>query len=164
MRLRALAVCAVLAGVLADYSSHQVADAGPVAAGRVPAAYTADINRAGRTCPQISTAILAAQIHQESGFNPRAVSPAGAEGIAQFEPATARAMGVDPFDPHAAIAAMARLDCSEARRFGSLDDALAAYNAGPGPVEAGTWRGITQTRDYVADITAAAPGYEKGAT
>ena len=85
----------------------------------------------------VSAALLAGQLMAESGFDPNAGSPAGAEGIAQFMPATAAAYGLtDPFDPVAAIDAEAHLMADLIRRFGSPELALAAYNAGPAPVEA----------------------------
>ena len=69
----------------------------------------------------------------ESNFNPFAVSPAGAQGIAQFMPGTAAAYGLDdPFDAPAAIDAQAHLMSDLLRQFGSVPLALAAYNAGPG--------------------------------
>ena len=72
----------------------------------------------------------------ESNFNPYAGSPAGAQGIAQFMPSTAAAYGlVNPFDPVAAIDAQAHLMSDLLRQFGDLSLALAAYNAGPAPVE-----------------------------
>ena len=71
-------------------------------------------------------------IWQESGFNPRSVSRAGAQGIAQFMPATARSMGLpDPFDPIQAIGKAAELLRELRARFGNLGLAAAAYNAGP---------------------------------
>jgi soluble lytic murein transglycosylase-like protein len=73
----------------------------------------------------------------ESNFDPYAGSPAGAQGIAQFMPSTASAYGLrDPFDPHEAIDAEAHLMSDLIHRFGSPELALAAYNAGPAPVEA----------------------------
>jgi hypothetical protein len=104
--------------------------------------------------------ILAAQIQQESGFDPNATSSAGAEGIAQFEPATAASNGVNPWDPNSAIPGMARLDASYAKTFGSWELALAAYNAGPGAVESAgnAIPNITQTQDYVSSIMSAAGG------
>jgi hypothetical protein len=79
----------------------------------------------------VSAALLAAQLHQESGFNPAAVSGAGAQGIAQFMPGTARLYGLrNPFDADAAIDAQAHLMRDLLRRFGSVSLALAAYNAG----------------------------------
>ena len=70
-----------------------------------------------------------------SNFNPNAVSPAGAQGIAQFMPATAIAYGLDdPFDPEQAIEAQATMMGELLAQFGSVELALAAYNAGPGAV------------------------------
>lgn len=83
----------------------------------------------------VSAALLAAQIMAESNFNPNAVSPAGAQGIAQFMPATAIAYGLDdPFDPEQAIEAQATMMGELLAQFGSVELALAAYNAGPGAV------------------------------
>ncbi len=85
----------------------------------------------------VSAALLAAQLMAESNFNPYASSPAGAQGIAQFIPSTAAAYGLrDPFDPVEAIDAQAHLMSDLIRQFGSPQLALAAYNAGPAPVEA----------------------------
>jgi soluble lytic murein transglycosylase-like protein len=130
---------------------------GELKPGTVPAAYAALVTSAGATCPQITPGLLAAQINQESGFNPGAVSPTGAEGIAQFEPGTAASNHVDPWDPDSAIHGMARLDCANVRRFGTVTLALAAYNGGPGIV--GYWQDVDQTRHYVAAILAATPHY-----
>jgi transglycosylase-like protein with SLT domain len=83
----------------------------------------------------VSAALLAAQLMAESGFNPFAVSPAGAQGIAQFMPGTADSYELDdPFDPVAAIDAQAHLMSDLIRQLGSPELALAAYNAGPGAV------------------------------
>jgi soluble lytic murein transglycosylase-like protein len=69
---------------------------------------------------------------QESGFRSDVVSRAGAQGIAQFVPETARSVGLDnPFDPLQAIAASARLLRNLVTKFGNLGLAAAAYNAGP---------------------------------
>src|ERR687895_2225684 len=99
--------------------------------------------------------LLAAQLYAESGFNPFARSPAGAQGIAQFMPGTAQAYGLaDPFDPVAAIDAQANLMSELLERFGGKPAlALAAYNAGPGAVE--QYGGIppyAETRAYAAKI------------
>jgi nitroreductase len=84
----------------------------------------------------VSAALLAAQLMAESNFDPFAVSPAGAQGIAQFMPTTAASFGLDdPFDPVAAIEAQAHLMSDLIRQLGSPELALAAYNAGPGAVE-----------------------------
>jgi hypothetical protein len=102
----------------------------------------------------VSATLLAAQIYAESTFNPFARSRAGALGIAQFMPATARAMGLDdPMDPEQAIDAQAHFMRDLLRRFGSVPLALAAYNAGPGRVAAsGCIPNIPETRGYVARI------------
>ncbi len=76
------------------------------------------------------------QINQESGFNPWAYSPAGAEGIAQFMPATAASMGINPWDPVQALWGAANLMSQLNRQFGgNYAMALAGYNAGPGAVQ-----------------------------
>jgi soluble lytic murein transglycosylase-like protein len=103
----------------------------------------------------VSMNLLAAQLYAESGFNPFARSPAGAQGIAQFMPGTARALGLeDPFDAERAIDAQAHLMRDLLREFGgSVALALAAYNAGPGAVR--RHRGVPpypETRAYVARI------------
>ena len=119
----------------------------------VPARF-APMIRSAASRWSVSAALLAAQIEAESGFNPTAVSPAGARGIAQFMPATARAYGLrDPFDPAQSINAQARLMRDLLRRFASVPLALAAYNAGPGAVAAcGCVPSFTETRAYVARI------------
>jgi hypothetical protein len=74
-------------------------------------------------------------IWQESRFKPDSVSPAGAQGIAQFMPGTARLNGLeDPFNPHEAIPKSAKLLRDLHLQFGNLGLAAAAYNAGPGRV------------------------------
>jgi hypothetical protein len=104
----------------------------------------------------VSAALLAAQLMAESNFNPFAVSPAGAQGIAQFMPGTAASYGLaDPFDPVEAIDAQAHLMSDLIHQFGSPELALAAYNAGPAPVEAcHCVPAIPETSAYVARIMA----------
>ena len=80
----------------------------------------------------ISSTLYVRQINAESSFNPKALSPAGAEGIAQLLPATAAALGVDPWDPVASLRAAALLMARYVSRYGGdYAKALAAYNAGP---------------------------------
>jgi soluble lytic murein transglycosylase-like protein len=119
----------------------------------VPARFAPLLARAAQRW-NVSATLLAAQIYEESTFNPFARSPAGALGIAQFMPGTARAMGLDdPFDPEQAIDAQAHLMRDLLRQFGSVPLALAAYNAGPGAVSAcGCIPNIPETRGYVARI------------
>lgn len=91
------------------------------------------------------------QIGAESGFNPNAGSPAGARGIAQFMPATARGMGVNLNDGRAAddLDGAARLMASYLKKYGNWRDALTAYNAGPGRVGKPLY---AETRGYVSKI------------
>jgi Transglycosylase SLT domain/D-alanyl-D-alanine carboxypeptidase len=119
----------------------------------VPARYAPIIARAAQRW-SVSAHLLAAQIYAESNFNPFARSPAGAQGIAQFMPGTARAYGLrNPFDPAQAIDAQARLMRDLLGRFGSVPLALAAYNAGPGAVSGcGCIPPYAETRAYVAKI------------
>ena len=121
----------------------------------VPARYRDPIARAAARW-DVSAALLAAQLQAESGFDPGAVSPAGAQGIAQFMPATAAAYGLrDPFDPVAAIDVQGRLMSELLARFGSVPLALAAYNAGPGAVAAcDCVPPYPETQAYVARILA----------
>ena len=119
----------------------------------VPARFAPPIAQAARRWSVAGT-LLAAQLYKESGFNPFARSPAGAQGIAQFMPGTARAMGLDnPFDADQAIDAQAHLMRDLQRQFGAVPLALAAYNAGPAPVgRCGCVPAIPETQAYVADI------------
>jgi hypothetical protein len=94
--------------------------------------------------------LFARQIGAESGFNPRAVSPAGARGIAQIMPATARGWGVNPDDPDAALDAAAKHMAQYVSQYGNWRDALTAYNAGPGAVGRPLPR---ETRAYISKIT-----------
>jgi hypothetical protein len=96
-------------------------------------------------------------ISQESGFNPNSISRAGAQGIAQFMPATASDRGLkDPFDPAEALPKSAELLNEFKQRFGNLGLAAAAYNAGPERVR--RWlageNGLPQeTLNYVRIVT-----------
>jgi hypothetical protein len=127
--------------------------------GFVPAPYREPLLRSASRW-NVSPGLLAAQLMAESGFNPRAVSPAGALGIAQFIPSTASSYGLrDPFDPVASIDAEAHLMSDLLRRFHSVPLALAAYNAGAGAVAAcGCVPPYPETRAYVARILALADG------
>jgi hypothetical protein len=119
----------------------------------VPARYAPLIARAAQRW-QVSAHLLAAQIYTESNFNPFAISPAGAQGIAQFMPGTAAGVGLrDPFDPAASIDAQAHLMHDLLSQFGSVPLALAAYNAGPLPVSrCGCVPPFAETQAYVAKI------------
>jgi Transglycosylase SLT domain/D-alanyl-D-alanine carboxypeptidase len=125
----------------------------------VPPRYRAPLLRSASRW-SVSPGLLAAQLLAESGFNPRAVSPAGALGIAQFMPSTARSYGLrDPFDPVASIDAQAHLMSDLLGQFRSIPLALAAYNAGPGAVAGcDCIPPYPETRAYVARILALADG------
>jgi soluble lytic murein transglycosylase-like protein len=113
----------------------------------------------------VSAALLAAQLYAESGFNPFAVSPAGAQGIAQFMPGTARSLGLaNPFDATRAIDAQAHLMRDLLRQLGSVPLALAAYNAGPGAVSGcGCIPPYPETQAYVTRILGLLNGAGDGA-
>src|SRR5260370_16196272 len=106
---------------------------------------------------QLPVGFLTRIIWRESSFRAGVVSPAGAQGIAQFMPGTAQARGLaDPFDPEQAIPKAARLLADLRRRFGNLGIAAAAYNAGEGRVA--QWlhgqSGLpAETRAYVRLVT-----------
>jgi hypothetical protein len=119
----------------------------------VPVRFAPAIARAAQRW-NVSAALLAAQIWQESKFNPFARSAAGAQGIAQFMPGTAAAYGLrDPFDAGEAIDAQAHHMRDLLRRFASVPLALAAYNAGPAPVaRCGCVPPIPETTSYVTAI------------
>ena len=98
--------------------------------------------------------LLAAQLYAESNFNPFAVSGAGAQGLAQFTPETARTYGLDdPFDGKASIDAQAHLMHDLLARYKTAALALAAYNAGAGAVD--RFHGIppfVETQAYVTKV------------
>ena len=95
-------------------------------------------------------------IRAESAFNPRALSPKGAQGLGQLMPATARGLGVrDAWDPAQNLDGAVRYFSAQLERFGDVSLALAAYNAGPHRVvEYGGVPPFRETRAYVAKITA----------
>ncbi len=92
-------------------------------------------------------------VQQESGWNPGAVSPKGATGLAQLMPGTAAKLGVDINDPAENLNGGARYLRMMYDRFGSWRLALAAYNAGPAAVEKhGGIPPFAETKNYVAAI------------
>jgi soluble lytic murein transglycosylase len=116
-------------------------------------AWDADILRAGRKL-EVSPALVKAVIHCESAFDPDAVSHRGASGLMQLMPTTARQMGVgDPFDPAENILGGTRYLKHLLGRFGEVELAVAAYNAGPEAVR--QHRGVPpfrETRSYVRNV------------
>ena len=122
-------------------------------AGDVP---FADLFNRASTTYGVDADLLAAIAKQESGYNPSAVSPAGAQGLMQLMPGTAQSLGVtDSFDPQQAVNGAAKLMSDLLDRFGSTPLALAAYNAGPGAVL--RYDGVPpypETQNYVRSIMA----------
>jgi LysM repeat protein len=108
----------------------------------------------------ISPDIFVRQINEESGFQPYVVSYAGAIGIAQFEPATAASLGINPWNPQQSLWGAAHLMANYLRQYGGYAEALTAYNAGPGTVYRATyycgdyWMQCipSETRNYIAVI------------
>ena len=101
-------------------------------------------------CP----ALIAALVWLESRWRAQAVSSAGARGLAQLMPGTARELGVDPDDPFANLEGGARYLREQLDRFdGDVEKALAAYNAGPGRVMAANGiPAIRETQNYVVSV------------
>lgn len=121
--------------------------------GPLNGAYGSDI-RSAAAGAGISPALLAAVVQQESGGNAQAVSPTGAQGLTQLEPATAQSLGVtNAFDPVQNLKGGATYLASLIKQFGSTQLGLAAYNAGPGAVA--TYGGIPpypETQAYVRNV------------
>ncbi|WP_432105881.1 C40 family peptidase [Streptomyces sp. bgisy091] len=133
----------------------------------VPAEYRSLVEKAGDTCPEISPNLLAALLTQESGFNPKASSPVGAQGIAQFMPSTWETHGIDAngdskrdvWDPEDAIPSSGKYLCTLADDVKDVpgdqqSNILAAYNAGPGAVK--KYGGVPpykETQNYVQSIS-----------
>ncbi|OSP55625.1 lytic transglycosylase [Pseudoruegeria sp. SK021] len=102
---------------------------------------------------KIPESLFVRLVQQESGWNPTAVSPKGAMGLAQLMPDTARMLGVDPSDPEQNLLGGARYLRQQYDKFGSWQLALAAYNAGPGAVQ--KHNGVPpyrETQNYVRAI------------
>lgn len=169
--LAVIAVFALVVSLLSVVSNFFGTDTATV--GNVPAEYLEDVLRAGSVCPTVTPQVIAAQLEAESGFNPRASSGAGAQGIAQFMPGTWSSHGkdgdgdgkADVWNAHDAIYSQGLYMCELAGlvehdlQGGTLVGdqlalTLAAYNAGIGNVErAHGVPAIGETRQYVERIT-----------
>jgi soluble lytic murein transglycosylase-like protein len=144
------------------------ASSATTAAGELPAGtpYAAEITAAARR-NGVDPALLAGLVKQESGFDPNAGSPAGAQGLTQLMPATAASLGVtNVHDPAQALEGGAKYLRRQLDRFGGdVARALAAYNAGPGAVErfggvppyAETQNYVRKVQAYAAEFRTAAP-------
>lgn len=174
------ALLLALMGVVALLDDSQSASRHGAASDQVPAEYRELVNAAGSVCDGITPGIIAAQIAQESSWDPGATNPSGAAGIAQFMPDTWKSVGKDyngdgnanVNDPADAIPAQGHYMCDqlnqikEAASQGRVSGdpvtlALAAYNAGLGAVlDAGGVPASSETQHYVQVITANASNYE----
>ncbi len=139
---------------------------GLLCAGAPPASAATKKDPVDRVCTLISESAgrhrlpesyLARLIWKESRFDPKAVSPAGAQGIAQFMPATATQRRLDdPFDPEQAIPAAAAYLAEMRKTYGNLGLAAIGYNAGEDRLSRWLARGgflPLETEDYVLSIT-----------
>jgi soluble lytic murein transglycosylase-like protein len=125
--------------------------------------YAAQIDQAAAR-NGLDPAVLHGLIQQESGFDPSATSSAGASGLTQLMPGTAASLGVaDPLNPGESIEGGARYLGELMAQFGdNSEEALAAYNAGPGAVQ--QYGGVppyAETRSYVSNVLANAEAYRQ---
>lgn len=185
-----LLLVVLIGGVQSIQSAQDAADAAKGAGGgnlglkggEVPEQYREMVEEAGQVCDGISAPHIAAQIEAESTWNPNAVSPATAVGLAQFMPGTwpsyatdANGNGkADPREPADAIAAQAKYMCELTEQVASvakssgkpvIELAWAAYNAGPGAVQ--QYGGIPpygETQDYVKKLRGMTEKYSSGPT
>ena len=109
-----------------DFQSYWTGLAATVA----PSTDYRSLARTDATDNNLNPDLFERQINQESGFNPNAVSSAGAIGIAQIMPSTASGWNVDPHDPVASLSAAASHMSWYQSHYGSFNKALAAYNGG----------------------------------
>jgi soluble lytic murein transglycosylase-like protein len=139
----ALLLLAAIAGAVAWWGLPVARQAGVIGPVVVPAEYRSVIREASQLCPQVPVQVFAAQIAAESSWDPRAVSRAGAQGIAQFMPEVWDQYGIDAnsdgvssvWDPTDAIHSASLLNCVNRGLVKDvagkrLENTLAAYNAG----------------------------------
>ncbi|MFY9263333.1 MAG: transglycosylase SLT domain-containing protein [Arcanobacterium sp.] len=161
------AIVSILPSFIIGYEEETKAAQANMLGANVPAQYAAYVLEAGTICAEVTPSIIAAQIEAESGWNPNAVSPVGAQGISQFMPSTWLSVGrdgdgdgiADPFNAADAIITQGHYMCGQVdaieKHFGTrdLDLALAAYNAGLGSVLSfGGIPPFPETMNYVARI------------
>jgi cell wall-associated NlpC family hydrolase len=165
MALLVVGVYSAAAGLLGGLGEGGRAG-GALARNAVPAAYAGLVQEWGNLCPTLTPARLAAQLNQESGFDPDAQSTAEAQGIAQFIPGTWATHGFDAngdgeanvWDPEDAIPSAAQYDCTIAGYVDdvpgdAVDNMLAAYNAGSyAVIEYGGVPPYEETQNYVQII------------
>jgi soluble lytic murein transglycosylase-like protein len=163
--VRAVAIALVLLGFIGETTRVEIAPAKPSAPKRatataqscgIPTAF-ADAFRAASRQSGLSLSLLAAVAWEESRMDPNALSGAGAQGLLQVMPGTARALAISEQSPRANILAGARYLQQMVDRFnGDVELALAAYNAGPTAVEKAGAAPSLGTLRYAKNIEARA--------
>jgi soluble lytic murein transglycosylase-like protein len=121
----------------------------------VPGGFRAAFTRAAEAT-RLPLTLLVATAYEESRMQPNAESGAGARGLLQLMPATAQAVNLAGDDPAANVLAGARYLRQMINRFGTVDLALAAYNAGPTAVERAGGAPTIETLRYVKNVEARA--------
>jgi soluble lytic murein transglycosylase-like protein len=155
--LIAAAAFALAGGIVAEaqtparVSGERSADVSRSARCPVPSAYRPAFVAAARE-HRLPVGLLVAMAHEESGMNPAARSPKGAIGVLQLMPGTAGELGANPAVPRENVRAGARYLSQLVARFGNLDLALAAYNAGPTAVARAGGAPSVETLRYVLDV------------
>jgi soluble lytic murein transglycosylase-like protein len=153
---------ATFSAQLASATAATAPAGGPVSGGSFDDLISASAARNG-----VDPALLKALIRQESNFDPRAGSAAGAQGLTQLMPGTAASVGVtDPYDPAQSIEGGAKYLRRQLDAFGGDERlALAAYNAGPGAVTRhGGIPPYAETRAYVEHVLGYAAEYRAAGT
>lgn len=146
-----------------DQANAPAAPANPAqpAAANLPKSQYVAIAQQAAISAGIPADYFVKQINQESGFNPAAISPSGAVGIAQFLPSTAAGLGINPYDPVQALNGSAHYMARLYNQYGGdYAKALAAYNAGSGTVQnainlgGANWMNFLpgETRNYIRVI------------
>jgi cell wall-associated NlpC family hydrolase len=143
---------AATSGADAAATSDAPTAVGATAGVEVPNAYASLFEQAAQRYG-VPVTLLAAIGQVESGFNPNAVSSAGAEGLMQIMPSVASSLGINPYDPAQAIDGAAQLMSGYLAQYHSTPMALAAYNAGPAAVAIfGGVPPYPQTEAYVQNV------------
>jgi len=165
--VRTGALALVLLALLAESTRLEASNARPplrrahdVASARTVCPVPKAFRRAFETAAartRVPLPLLAATAYEESQMDPGARSPVGARGLLQLMPSTARALRVDGDDPAANVLAGARYLRLLLDRFGSVELALSAYNAGPAAVERAGGAPTIATLRYVKNIEAREP-------
>lgn len=150
-------VAAIISVFLSDGHAFAAGDGGDAGQGELLVSSICRLVDFSARAQGLPVSFLTRLIWQESNFQPNASSFAGAQGVAQFMPATAGSRGLaDPFDPEAAIPKAASLLAELRQQFGNLGLAAAAYNAGPARVAKWLAEGgelPLETQNYVSIIT-----------